>query len=84
MKLFKEMLPGGVFCACSLVAAGAWADDAVRVLDEVSVTATREARSTVDVPQAIAVVGKESLADKKMFNVNRPLNFPLTPPATEL
>ena len=73
MKLFKEMLPGRVFCACSLVAAGAWADDAVRVLDEVSVTATREARSTVDVPQAIAVVGKESLADKKMFNVKEAL-----------
>jgi iron complex outermembrane receptor protein len=42
-------------------------------LDEVSVTATREARATADVPQAISVVGKEALADKKMFNVKEAL-----------
>ncbi|PKO79211.1 MAG: hypothetical protein CVU19_19175, partial [Betaproteobacteria bacterium HGW-Betaproteobacteria-13] len=39
------------------------------MLDEISVTATREARKTADVPQAIAVVGKEALAEKKMFNM---------------
>lgn len=42
-------------------------------LDEISVTATRESRSTGDVPQAIAVVGKEAMADKKMFNVKEAL-----------
>ncbi|QDX81858.1 TonB-dependent receptor [Denitratisoma sp. DHT3] len=38
-------------------------------LDKISVTATREARSTADVPQAIAVVGQETLDEKKMFNI---------------
>lgn len=42
-------------------------------LDEISITATREARATFEVPQAIAVVGKETLADKKMFNVKEAL-----------
>jgi iron complex outermembrane receptor protein len=42
-------------------------------LDEISITATREARATADVPQAIAVVGKETMADKKMFNVKEAL-----------
>ncbi|MCX7897721.1 MAG: TonB-dependent receptor [Rhodocyclaceae bacterium] len=42
-------------------------------LDEVSVTATREARATFDVPQAIAVVGKETLKDKKMYNAKEAL-----------
>jgi iron complex outermembrane receptor protein len=42
-------------------------------LDEISVTATREARATAEVPQAIAVVGKEALEEKKMFNVKEAL-----------
>ncbi len=44
----------------------------VRV-DEISITATREARATAEVPQAIAVVGKAELAEKKMFNVKEAL-----------
>jgi iron complex outermembrane receptor protein len=43
------------------------------MLDEISVTATREERKTADVPQAIAVVGKEALAEKKMFNMKEAL-----------
>src|SRR5574343_1512218 len=73
MKNKKGMAPLGVLCACSLATTGALASDETRVLDEVSVTATRETRSTGDVPQAIAVVGKETLADKKMFNVKEAL-----------
>ncbi|MDD3529614.1 MAG: TonB-dependent receptor [Gallionellaceae bacterium] len=59
-------------CILAAIAGVTWAEDAER-LDEVSVTATREARPTGDVPQAIAVVGKEELADKKMFNVKEGL-----------
>lgn len=55
-----------------LPAFAAAAEDARR-LDEVSITATREARPTGEVPQAIAVVGKEELADKKMYNVREGL-----------
>ncbi|TCS73246.1 iron complex outermembrane receptor protein [Sulfuritortus calidifontis] len=51
-----------------LQAAAGWAAAAER-LEEVSVTATREARATAEVPQAIAVVGKAELEDKKMFNL---------------
>lgn len=47
--------------------------DGDKVLDAVSVTATREARATAEVPQAIAVVGKEALDEKKMFNVKEAL-----------
>ncbi len=42
-------------------------------IDRVSITATREARATAEVPQAIAVVDKEALAEKKMFNVKEAL-----------
>lgn len=38
-------------------------------LDEVSVTATRDLRPTKDVPEAIAVVGRERIEDERMFNV---------------
>ncbi|MBU1236572.1 MAG: TonB-dependent receptor [Gammaproteobacteria bacterium] len=38
-------------------------------LDEISVTATREARATAEVPQAISVIGKETMDQKKMFNM---------------
>jgi len=42
-------------------------------LDEVSVTATREARATAEVPQAISVVGKEMLDSRKMYNAKEAL-----------
>ena len=42
-------------------------------LDEISITATREERTSGDVPQAIAVVGKTELQDKKLFNVKEAL-----------
>ncbi|MGE0081490.1 MAG: TonB-dependent receptor [Thiohalomonadaceae bacterium] len=42
-------------------------------LGTISITATREERATAEVPQAIAVVGKEELEDKKMFNVKEAL-----------
>ena len=42
-------------------------------LDELSITATREARPSAQVPQAIAVVGQAELAEKKMFNVKEAL-----------
>ncbi|MDR1995611.1 TonB-dependent receptor [Azonexus sp.] len=59
--------------ACGLLwVTGAIAEEPVR-LDEVSVTATRVERPTGDVPQAISVVGRETLADKKMFNVKEAL-----------
>jgi iron complex outermembrane receptor protein len=63
----------GALTACAMAASSAWADEPVIRLDEISVTATREARVSADVPQAIAVVGKEVLADKKMFNVKEAL-----------
>jgi iron complex outermembrane receptor protein len=44
------------------------ADDSMN-LDEVSVTATREERPTLDVPQAIAVIGKDRLDSAAVFNV---------------
>ncbi len=44
-----------------------------KLLDEVSVTGTREARSTREVPQAIAVVGKDQIALKRMFNLKEAL-----------
>ncbi|MBI4986680.1 MAG: TonB-dependent receptor [Rhodocyclales bacterium] len=46
-----------------------WASAQEARLDEVSVTATRDARATRDVPAAIAVVGKERIEDAKMMNV---------------
>jgi hypothetical protein len=61
-----------VMTALPVAAAGA-EPAAAKVLDAVSVTATREARATADVPQAIAVVGKEALEQKKMFNVKEAL-----------
>src|SRR5512139_3799058 len=42
-------------------------------LDEISITATREARASAEVPQAIAVIGKEALEDKRMFNLKEAL-----------
>lgn len=41
--------------------------------DEISVTATREERASGEVPQAIAVVGKTELQEKKLFNVKEAL-----------
>jgi iron complex outermembrane receptor protein len=40
-----------------------------QVLEEVSVTATREARATRDVPQAISVVSEQKIEDARMMNV---------------
>jgi iron complex outermembrane recepter protein len=63
-------------CAVAVVAIfaahGVQAEEEKR-LDEVSVTATREARTTAEVPQAITVVGKEAMDQKKMFNVKEAL-----------
>lgn len=42
---------------------------ATQVLEEVSVTATREARPTRDVPQAISVVSEQKIEDAKMINI---------------
>lgn len=39
------------------------------LLDEVSVTATRDARPTREVPQSIAVVGSQQIEDARMFNI---------------
>ena len=58
---------------CAMAISAVHAEEPVMKLDEISVTATREARVSADVPQAIAVVGKEALADKKMFNVKEAL-----------
>jgi len=62
-----------VMAVCAMAVSTAMADEAAKKLDEVTVTATREARLSGDVPQAIAVVGKEDLAEKKMFNVKEAL-----------
>lgn len=42
-------------------------------LGTISITATREERTTAEVPQAIAVVGAEELKEKKMFNIKEAL-----------
>lgn len=74
MKQKNFLLRQLVVGACAGMAGGVWADsgDAVR-MDEVSVTATREARPTGEVPQAISVVGKEVLEERKMFNIKEAL-----------
>jgi len=41
--------------------------------DTLTVTATREERASSEVPQAIAVIGKEAMEQKKMFNVKEAL-----------
>ena len=48
---------------------GASADPGLELGESISVTATRSARRTRDVPQAIAVIGKEQMAEKVVFNV---------------
>jgi iron complex outermembrane receptor protein len=45
----------------------------VPMLDPVTVTATREARPTAEVPQAISAVDKTALSGKKMFNLKEAL-----------
>jgi iron complex outermembrane receptor protein len=62
--LLRPMVAG----ICAGLAGGVLADDATR-LDEVSVTATREARATKDVPASIAVVSKQQIEDAKMMNI---------------
>lgn len=65
----KRLSAGITLCCISAAVSTVASAGQIQQLDEVSVTATREARSTRDVPQAIAVVGKDDLAEKKMFNV---------------
>ncbi len=72
MKKGKKLTRRSLLCVCTLLS-GATVAETVKQMDEVSVTATRERRSTGDVPQAIAVIGKETIADKKMFNVKEVL-----------
>jgi iron complex outermembrane receptor protein len=73
---------GGVVAALCLAATTARADDAgtpedtatgkagdTVVLDEISVTATREERATKEVPSNIAVIGKQKIDQEKMFNI---------------
>lgn len=48
---------------------GASTDPGLEFGESISVTATRSARRTRDVPQAIAVIGKEQMAEKVVFNV---------------
>ncbi|MBE9558636.1 MAG: TonB-dependent receptor [Proteobacteria bacterium] len=43
------------------------------IVDEVSVTATREERPTKDVPAAIDVIGAETIESRKMFNIKEAL-----------
>ncbi|MCX8087334.1 MAG: TonB-dependent receptor [Rhodocyclaceae bacterium] len=63
----------GIFTLLSVAIVPAWAADPAPRFDEISVTATREARPTGEVPQAIGVVGKETLQEKKMFNMKEAL-----------
>lgn len=69
-----------VAALCVGTSGSVWADPdpaTPQVMDEVSVTATREARATAEVPQAISVVGKTVLQEKKMFNIKEALeNIP--------
>lgn len=44
-------------------------EPATQVLEEVSVTATREVRATRDVPQAIAVISEQRIEDARMVNI---------------
>jgi len=72
-KMFR-LAPGvQALAACFLATLAVHAEEGAKNLDELTVTATREARLSADVPQAIAVVGKEALAEKKMFNVKEAL-----------
>ncbi len=71
--VLRQAIGMPVMAVCALAVSGVYAEEPVIKLDEISVTATREARVSADVPQAIAVVGKEALADKKMFNVKEAL-----------
>lgn len=51
-----------------------YAAEEPQVLEEVSVTATREARAVREVPEAIAVVGKDKIEKKRMFNLKEALD----------
>lgn len=60
-------------CAVAVLLAGPanvlHAAEEAPALEELSVTATREARPTRDVPQAISVISSERIEDAKMVNV---------------
>lgn len=64
----------GLAIAAAFAPAAVLAEDQERNLDEISVTATREARATKDVPASIAVVGKNKLGDAKMMNIKEGLS----------
>lgn len=66
MTFPRRLLSAAVALA---IAPCAYAQDTVTVLEEVSVTATREKRPTRDVPQAISVISEQKIEDAKMFNV---------------
>ncbi len=68
----KRALTASVSAAV-LAASAAVAEEPV-VLDEVSVTATRAARATKDVPQSIAVIGADEIDAQKMLNVKEGLD----------
>ena len=45
-------------------------DSEAEYIDTISVTATREERLTIDVPNNIVVVGEERIEDSRMFNIS--------------
>jgi iron complex outermembrane recepter protein len=68
----KSFVAPATLLLATLGTAPVLAEDApapAQVLDEVSVTATREARATKDVPQSIAVIGQQRIDDSKMQNI---------------
>lgn len=58
----------GAILAATVSPAALMAEEATVQYDEISVTATRDARPTKDVPLAINVIGKERIDDEKMMN----------------
>ncbi len=75
--ILTNLLIAGLFSAPALAeeqAQTAQTTDNAVVLDEISVTATREERLTKDVPSAIDVVGKQALEKRAMLNVKDALS----------
>lgn len=66
--LLRNTLRVGLSAAAAAIAGAAQAEEPV-LLDEVSVTATREERATKDVPQSIDVIGQERIEDTPMLNI---------------
>jgi iron complex outermembrane receptor protein len=59
----------GAALAAAVPPAAALAAEPSVQYDEISVTATRDARPTKDVPLAISVIGKDRIDDEKMSNI---------------